>query len=103
MVLVLDHDECIASHDLVGDVPRCSGRAGPSAHFETRSLTQRVQRESAVLADNPAVGSFDGSRFGAQVSTQEFLEWAFADEADAGAVRLVEHRQSRGVSNAAYL
>ena len=38
-----------------------------------------------------------------EIAAQELLERALADEADAGAVRLVEHRQARPHARAAHL
>src|ERR1700722_2079587 len=92
MVLVLDDDERVARHDLVRYVPRGGRGAGAAADPQSRALSQRVQRQSAMLADDDALGGLDRSGFGAQIAAQEFLERPLADEADAGAVRLVEYR-----------
>src|ERR1700761_7370951 len=103
MVLILNHDERVALHDLVRDVPGRGSSAGATTDVQPGALPQGVQREAIVLADRCAVRRLDGPLLGAQVGAQEFLKWSFADEADARAVRFVEDRQPRSVSHAANL
>ena len=103
MILILDDDERIAPRVLVGHVPGRGGGAGAAAEPESGSLPQGVQREAAMLADDLTRVVLDRARLGAQVAAQKFLERPLADEADAGAVRLVVHRQSGGVRQLAHL
>ena len=92
MVLILHHDERIASHDLVSDIPRRRGSARAPADFKTGTLAEGVQRETGMFAENSPIGGLDGSGLGAQMLAQELLERALANETDAGAIRLVEYR-----------
>ncbi len=57
----------------VRDVPGRGGGAGAPAHTQAGALPQRVQRETAMLADDPPVGGLDGSRFGAQIAGSRTL------------------------------
>src|SRR5229473_603189 len=56
-----------------------------------------------MLPDHRALGVFDRARCLAQVLAEERLEWPFADEADTGAVWLVEDRKAGGVGAPAHL
>src|ERR1019366_7447197 len=62
-----------------------------------------VEREATMLADDPTVIGFDRSWLRAQIAAQKLLERTFADEADAGAVRFVIHRQSGGMRKLTHL
>src|ERR1700731_4935426 len=103
MVLILHDDERIAPGLLAGHVPGRGGGSGAAAYLKAGPLAQGVQGETAMLAyDQPGVG-FDGAGFHLKITAQEFLKRPLADEADAGAVRLVIHRQSRRMRQAPYL
>src|ERR1700726_4849915 len=95
MVLILYDDERVALRVLVGDIPGRSGRACPAADSKPGALTQGVEGEAAVLAQDLAAVVLDRPRLRAQIAAQELLKGPLADETDAGAVGLVIHRQSR--------
>ena len=95
MVVILHHDERIALGVFGGDVPRRGRGARAAAHPKPRALAERVERESAMLAETSPSASSIGPGSVVQVAAQEFLEGPLADEADAGAVRLVESRAGR--------
>src|SRR5216684_4579155 len=103
MVLILHDDERIALRVLVGHVPGRGGGSGASADAETGALTQGVEGETAMFAYHQAGVGFDRAGFDVKMAAQEFLKRPLADEADAGAVRLVINRQSRRVRQASYL
>src|SRR5208282_2171711 len=84
------------------DIPGRGGSARSAAHLEARALAERIQGESAVLADHLAAGTFNRTSRGGEMAAQEVLEWPLADEADAGAVRLVEYAQASRVGAAAH-
>ena len=94
MILILHHDECVARHDLVRDVPGRCGGAGASADFQAGALAERVQSETRDVRRGLARPQSRSVRVGAKMPAQELLERAFADETDAGAVRLVVYRQA---------
>src|SRR5258707_13840570 len=56
-----------------------------------------------MLPDHRALGVFDRARCLAQILAQERLEWPFADEADTGAVGLVEDRKAGRAGAPAHL
>src|ERR1700722_9630332 len=84
MILILDHNERIASHDLVRHIPGRGGSAGPPAYFEAGTLAEGVQGETCVFTQDSSVGRFDGSGRCAKMLAQKLLEGPLADEADAG-------------------
>src|SRR5262245_42375851 len=93
MFVSLHRDELVAREILVGDVPGVLARAGAAADLETTALPERVEREAAMTADDVAGVGDDVTGRRRDVAREEFAERPFADEADAGAVRLVEDRQ----------
>ncbi len=66
MVLILNHDERVARGNLVRDIPGGGRRARASAHTQASALTQGIEREAAMLADDPPVGCLDRSGVGAK-------------------------------------
>ena len=59
MVGILYDDQRVAFGPFVGDVPRRRGGAVTAADTQAGPLAQRVQREAAMFADDPAVGGLD--------------------------------------------
>src|SRR5450755_431552 len=94
MILVLHHDQRVSRIILVGHVPWRLCRARTPADFQPRSLPQRVERQSTMLADDLSSRGLDRTASLPQVAGQKICEGALADETDAGAVWLVEDRQA---------
>ena len=94
MILILDHDERVAGHDFVRDVPGSRGSARSPANLEAGTLAQRVEGETRMFAEDSAIGCLDRSGLGAKMLAQKLLERALADETNTGAIRLVEHWQA---------
>jgi hypothetical protein len=78
-----------------------AGHAGEVLQHHARG--QRVEVQAAVRAQLSTVRAFDRTGLFRQVSGEELREWTFADEADAGAVSLVEHRQAGALRTRAHL
>src|ERR1700682_3360177 len=76
-----------------GHVPWRRRRSRPAADSQARPLPKRVKSESAMIADDAAVGAFDGTRRLGQMPAQELIEGPLPDEADAGAVGFVVDRK----------
>jgi len=99
----LDGGKFIAFEILGGDIPGVVAGAGAAADLQAPALPQCVEGEAAVPAHDHAVLVDDVTRRGGNVTREEFPERSLADEADAGAIRLVEHRQSRFARQRAHL
>src|ERR1700757_222094 len=95
MIVPLDDDERIAQRVLGGDIPRLLGVPGAAAETQAASLAQGVEGESVVGAELLAVRRFDRPGGARHVALDELSKRPLADEADAGAVRLVEDREPR--------
>jgi hypothetical protein len=103
MAGALDDDECVAREVLARDIPGRIPGALASADAETASLADRVSLESAVPANYLAVRCLDGPRLPRQPAAYEIAERTLADEADAGGVPLVGHRQAALAGDAPHL
>ena len=66
----------------------------PATDLQAAALAQRVKRESLVSAEKLALGRLDRTGGGLDEAAEKLPKWALADEADAGAVGLVEHGQA---------
>src|ERR1700733_1693724 len=86
LLMSLHHDQCVALAVFLGDIPGLVRAAARTADREPGALTQRVERQAAMLPQRPSVERFD--RYGSirQVAAQKLSEWPFADEADNRAV-----------------
>jgi len=93
MIRALDDHERIARDVLGGDEPRRVTAAREPADAEAAALAERIALEPAMAADHGAVMRLDRSRPAWQPAPDEVPERALADEADAGRVALVRHRQ----------
>src|SRR5687767_9274817 len=74
-----------------------------TADAEALTLTQRVIHEPAMATDAAALQRFDLAGLRGQIGFEELRERPLADEADAGAVLLVEHRQRQFASHASHV
>src|SRR5262245_5168402 len=95
MLVTLDHEQLVAAEILVGDVPRFPVAAFRSADAEPRALTDRVEGESDVAADDAPFERADSAGRAREVAVQELAERPLADEADPGRVLLRVRRQPR--------
>src|SRR6185437_14589985 len=95
VIVPLHDDQGVARGVLGSNVPRLLGMAGASADLQAAALAEGVEGQSLVGTEGLAVNGLDGARALGEEAGQELAEWALADEADAGAVGLVEHRQAR--------
>jgi hypothetical protein len=93
MIVSLHDHEHVALQVLVCDVPRRFGRITTPADAQALALAERVIHEPAVLPEPAAGAVLDIAGLRGQELRQELREGPFADEADAGAVFLVEDRQ----------
>src|SRR5262245_52899671 len=93
MVVTLHHDQHVAPQVLVRDVPGIFRSIIAAADAQSLTLAERVVHEAAMLADLAALGGFDLARLRRQIAREEFGERPLADETDASAVLLVEHRE----------
>src|SRR3970282_1553944 len=96
MIATLHDDERIVVGAFGGDIPRGVAEVFPAAEMQAVTLSERIERETAMGAEQLAVGRADRARRGRQVTTQEIRERPLADEANAGALLLAGHRDSRG-------
>src|SRR5688572_15644319 len=94
MVMSLHDRQLITFQILRGNVPGIFARARAAADFQSAALTECVEGQSPVPSQDFTLFVDDVSRGRRYVTRQEFAERPFADEADSGAVRLVEDRQS---------
>src|SRR5437016_5789384 len=95
MIVPLYDDERVAADILRGHVPGQVRAAMLPADSEPPALAERVERESLVGAEPLPRGGLDGSGGHREEAGQERAERPLADEADPGAVGLVEHREPR--------
>src|SRR5438309_1731856 len=93
MIVSLHDDERVALAILRRYVPGLLGVAVPSAQPQAAALSERIERESLVGPEPLPGGRFDGPGGPGEEARQKLAKRALADEADAGAVGLVEHRQ----------
>src|ERR1044071_2990840 len=103
MIRTLHDDQHIALQILVRDIPGLAAGLVGAADAESLALSERVIHEAAVATDDAALGRLDAAGLRRQILFEELLERALADEADAGAVLLVEHGQGLLLGNAAHL
>jgi len=94
MIPALDDDECVTRKVLARDEPWGSHTVLQSADTQAAPLSERIACQPLMPANDHAVGGFDRARNARQPGLQEFTEGPFADEADAGGIGLVEHRQA---------
>src|SRR2546429_10012182 len=88
-------DGRFAADMLRGHVPGQVRAAMLSADSEPPALAERGERESRGGAEPLPRGGLDGSGGHREEAGQERAERPLADEADAGAIGLVEHREPR--------
>src|SRR6266404_5153796 len=93
MIVSLHDNERIALGILRRYVPGLLGVAVPSAQPQAAALAERIERESLVGPEPLSGGRFDGPGGPGEEARQKLAKRALADEADAGAVGLVEYRQ----------
>src|SRR6185312_6804585 len=94
MIVPLHDDEGVAVRVLARDEPGQLRMSGEAADPEPLALTEGIEREAPVGAQALALGRFDRARPVREKAAEKLAERTLADETDAGAVRLVEHRQS---------
>src|SRR5437763_13067841 len=106
MIVSLHDDERVALAILRRHVPGLLGVAVPSAQAQAGALAERIERQSLVGPEPLPGGRFDGPGGPLEEARQKLAKRALADEADAGAVGLVEHRQpgtARALAHGAFL
>src|SRR5690606_23493120 len=103
VVVALHHHQRVAGQVLAGDEPRVAAALALAPHAQALALTQRVEGQPQVLADDPAVVAHDGPGLRGQVAVQELAEGPLADEADAGGVLLGRVGQADALRDLAYL
>jgi hypothetical protein len=91
MIVPLHHDKRIARAILRSEIPRLLRTPTSPANVQALSLAERIEREPLVSSQDLTLRRFDRSRPLVDKSAQELPERTLADEADAGAVRLVEY------------
>src|SRR2546429_6010237 len=94
MVVPLHDDERIACSILRGDIPGLFGATASASDVQTLALAERVEGEPLMRPEALAVGRLDDTRRAVEKTAEKSPERPLADEADTGAVRLVEDRQS---------
>ena len=90
----LHYHEHVTPAVLRGHIPGLLRMAAPAADLQAAALPERVERESLVGTERLAFGRLDRSGCLVEEAPEEFPKRALADEADAGAVRLVEDGQA---------
>ncbi len=94
LLVPLQYDQRVAPLVLERDIPRFLGVAARAADCEAGALTERVERQPAVLTEHAAIQILDRPRIRRDVTAEELCERPLADEADAGAVGLVVHAEA---------
>lgn len=94
MVAALDDDERVAGKILGGDEPWRVAAAAQAADAETAPLAERVALKAEVPAYDHAVIGLDRPRPPGQPGPDKTAERAFADETDAGRIRLAGDGQA---------
>src|SRR5262249_22300398 len=94
MVVPLDHDQRVTGAVFGSQIPRLLGSPASAANVQSLPLAKRVERQPLVSAEHLAVGRLDGTGPLIHKLAQKFPERPLPDEADARAVRLIEHRQA---------
>src|SRR5262249_50343111 len=100
--MALHNDEHVARGVLCADIPRRFRATSLTSDLQTLALPERVERKAAVRAQAHAVDGLDRPGTIAQELSEEVAEGTLANEADPGAVGLIENRQtgaSRSFSN----
>src|SRR5882757_9713394 len=95
MVVPLHYHEDVARTVLRGHIPWLLRVTAATTDLQTATLPKCVESEALVSPEGLTVWRFDGAGRLLQKLTEELPEGPFANEADAGAVRLVEHWQAR--------
>ncbi|TWG78706.1 hypothetical protein L602_000900000100 [Cupriavidus gilardii J11] len=94
MVVPLHHVQRIAGHVLARDIPGVAAAIAAAAQANALALSQRVEGQPDMLADDLAVGRLHRSRFGRQIAIEKIAEWTLADKADPGRILLLRVRQA---------
>jgi len=94
MIVALHHDERVARGILGRHVPGLLAVPGTSADAQPRALPQGVERQPLVNAEPLACRRLDRTWRSRQETCQELAKRPLADEADAGTVGFVEHREA---------
>src|SRR2546423_3257278 len=93
MIVSLHDDERVAGAVFRRHIPGLLGVPVPSAQLEPAALAERIERKSLMGPEPLPGGRFDGPGGAREEARQKLAERALADEADTGAVGLVEYRQ----------
>src|SRR5262245_15966808 len=103
MIVTLHDDQRVASCILRGDIPRRLRTTAAATDVQPLALTERVEGESLVHAEMLAVGRFDRPRVFRDIACEKLAKRPLTNEADTGAVGLVEHGESGSARELAYL
>src|SRR5215831_222780 len=103
MIVTLHHDQRVACCILRGDIPWRLRTAAAATDVQSLALTERVEGESFVHAEMLAVSRFDRPGGLRNITGEKLAKRPLTDEADTGAVGLVEHRESGPAGEPAYL
>src|SRR6185437_2722264 len=94
MVVALDSNEYVAPRIFHGHVPRLFGMTTPTTDLQTASLAKRVEREALMRSKTLSISGLDRAWSLVEELLEELPKRTLADEADSGAIRLVEHWQT---------
>src|SRR5579872_212516 len=94
VVMPLHHDERVPRTVLCRHVPGLLGMTALPADMQSLALPECVESKSLMSAERMALGRLDGARMRLQKAAEKLAKGPLADEADPGAVGLVEDGQT---------
>ena len=103
LIAALYHDQRIARLILEGHIPGLLRTAASAADGKPRALAERMQMQPAVLPEDLTLERFDRSGARLDEPAQKLGKGLLADEADAGTVGFVVHREPGAPGSLAHL